>query len=157
VPPKINGFHEIAMVVTDLERSERFFIDMLGMEVLLRIPNQAVIMRMGDLPHHFIGLWLPNAHAAYQSESHGKMHFTMKINMADVDAWEAHFKAKNFHAPKRVKENGDVHFDFLDPDGNPLEFWARIDNTLSTMPGIQVPAESRNLFYNLNEDGIVAP
>jgi lactoylglutathione lyase len=151
MPPKIHGFHEIAVVVTDLERSEKFYKDVLGMEVLLRIPDQSVIMRMGDPPHHFIGLWLPNAHAAYPNEKHGKMHFTMNIDMADADAWEAHFKAKGVHAPRRVKENGDIHFDFLDPDGHPLEFWARTGVLLSTMPDIKVPAESRNLFYNLKE------
>jgi hypothetical protein len=78
------------------------------------------------------------------------MHFTMKIDMADVEAWEAHFKAVGFHAPKRIKANGDVHFDFDDPDGHPLEFWARTGDTLSTMPGIEVPPESRDLFFDLD-------
>lgn len=146
MPPKIKGFHEIAVVVSDLQRSEAFYKDILGMEVLFRIPDQCVIMRMGDSPHHFIGLWLPSAHGAYQNDSHGKMHFTMKIDMADVDAWEAHFKHKGFDAPKRVKSNGDVHFDFLDPDGHPLEFWGRTGNTLAPMEGMEVPPESQSLF-----------
>jgi catechol 2,3-dioxygenase-like lactoylglutathione lyase family enzyme len=151
MPPKINGFHEIAVVVSDLQRSEQFYKDVLGMEVLFRIPNECVIMRMGDMPHHFIGLWLPNAHGAYPDRSHGRMHFTMKISMEDVHTWEAHFKAKNFDAPKRVKVNGDVHFDFLDPDGHPLEFWARTGHTLAPMPGMEVPQNSQNLFYEPDE------
>lgn len=151
MPPKINGIHEIAVVVTDLERSEQFYTEILGMEVLFRIPNQCVIMRMGDLPHHFIGLWLPSEHGAYRNNSHGKMHFTMKIDMNDVDAWEAHFKAKNFDAPKRVKSNGDVHFDFLDPDGHPLEFWARTGDTLAPMDNMEVPEYSHYMFKELAE------
>lgn len=151
MPPKVHGVHEIAVVVTDLQRSEKFYTEVLGMDVLFRIPNQCVIVRMGDLPHHFIGLWLPNTHGAYPNNRHGKMHFTMKISMADVDAWEAHFKAKGVHAPKRVKANGDVHFDFDDPDGHPLEFWARTGDTLASMPGIQVPPESRHLFHDRDQ------
>ena len=150
--PKTHGFHEIAVVVTDLERSEKFYTEVLGMEVLLWIPDQSVIMRMGDPPYHFIGLWLPNAHGAYKNSSHGKMHFGMKINMADVDEWEKHLKEKDVHAPKRVKANGDVHFDFEDPDGHALEFWARTGDTLATMPNIKVPPESRHLFYDLDDD-----
>jgi catechol 2,3-dioxygenase-like lactoylglutathione lyase family enzyme len=146
MPPKINGYHEIAMVVSDLERSEAFYSDVLGMAVLFRIPGQCVIMRMGDKPHHFLGLWLPNQHGAYKNDAHGKMHFTMEIDMADVDAWEDHFKRVGFHAPKRVKSNGDVHFDFEDPDGHPLEFWARTGDTLAPMSGMEVPPESRDLF-----------
>src|SRR5262245_20839293 len=134
MPPKIHGFHEIAVIVSNLERSEQFYTEVLGMDVLLRIPDQSVIVRMGDPPHHFIGLWLPNTHGSAAGREYGKMHFTMKIDMADVDAWEQHLQDKGVHAPKRVKANGDVHFDFLDPDGHPLEFWARTGDSLSTMP-----------------------
>lgn len=151
MPPKINGYHEIALVVTDLERSEKFYTQVLGMEVLFRIPDTCVTLRMGDSPYHLMGLWLPNTHSVYQGDVHGKMHFTMKIDMADIDAWEAHFKAVGFHAPKRVKANGDVHFDFYDPDGHPLEFWGRTGVLLSTMPGIEVPPESCDLFFDLDQ------
>ena len=149
--PKINGIHEVALVVTDLDRSEKFYSEVLGMDVIGRIPGVCSIMKMGESPYHFIGLWLPNAHSAYQNNSHGKFHFVMKIDIADVNAWDAHFKACGVHAPKRPVGNGDVHFDFEDPDGHPLEFWARSRVELSPMPGLEVPAEFRGLFCNLDQ------
>jgi catechol 2,3-dioxygenase-like lactoylglutathione lyase family enzyme len=148
--PLIRGYHEIAMTVSNLERSEKFYREVLGMQVLLRIPGKSVIMLMGEAPHRFLGLWLPDTHGALAGQGIAKMHFTMQIDLADVDRWAEHFAQQGVPAPKRVKENGDVHFDFADPDGHPLELWARTGDTLATMPGIEVPPESRHLFYRLN-------
>ncbi|MCZ6678251.1 MAG: VOC family protein [Candidatus Poribacteria bacterium] len=149
MPPPIKGYHEIAMTVSDLERSEKFFCEVLGMRVLFRIPNQCVIMMMGDPPHRFLGLWLPDAHASLAGQGIAKMHFTMEIDIDGVDAWEKHFKDHGVHAPKRIKENGDVHFDFDDPDGHPLELWARTGEQLAGMPDSEVPSENRHLFHSL--------
>ena len=149
MPPQIKGYHEIAMAVSDLVRSEKFYCDVLGMRVLFRIPEQCVIMMMGEPPHRFLGLWLPDTHGALIGQGISKMHFTMEIDMAGVDEWEAHFKIHNVHAPKRIKKNGDVHFDFEDPDGHPLELWARTGEKLAGgMPGTEIPPESRHLFFD---------
>ena len=148
MPPQIKGYHEIAMTVSDLERSEKFYREVLGMKVLLRIPGKSVIMMMGEHPHLFLGLWLPNAHSALTGQGICRMHFTMEIDIADVDNWEKHFKAQGVHATKRIKENGDVHFDFDDPDGHPLELWARTGKKLATMPDIEIPLENRHLFFD---------
>jgi catechol 2,3-dioxygenase-like lactoylglutathione lyase family enzyme len=147
--PIIRGYHEIAITVSNLERSEQFYREVLGMRVLLRIPGKCVIMMMGEEPYRFLGLWLPEAHGALVGQGIAKMHFTMQIDIADVDPWEQQFKRYGVRAPKRVKDNGDVHFDFEDPDGHPLELWARTGNTLATMPDIEVPAENRHLFFGL--------
>jgi len=147
MPPKIKGYHEIAMTVSDLQRSERFYRQALGMSVLFRIPGQCVIMMMGDPPHRFLGLWLPGTHSALANQGICKMHFTMEIDIADVDDWDAHFRDHSVHAPKRVKENGDVHFDFEDPDGHPLEIWARTGTQLAGMPGAEIPPENKGLFF----------
>jgi catechol 2,3-dioxygenase-like lactoylglutathione lyase family enzyme len=150
MPPEILGYHEIAMTISDLQRSEKFYCDVLGMKVLFRIPDQCVIMMMGEPPHRFLGLWLPDTHGAYTGQGIGKMHFTMEIDIADVDQWEAHFLAHGVHAPKRVKRNGDVHFDFDDPDGHPLELWARVGTQLAgEMPDIEIPPENRHLFFGV--------
>ena len=148
MPPPIKGYHEIAMNVSDLQRSEKFYCEVLGMRVLFRIPGKSVIMMMGDPPHRFLGLWLPDAHGSLAGQGICKMHFTMEIDIAGVDAWEAHFKAHGVQAPKRVKANGDVHFDFDDPDGHPLELWARTGDKLAGMPDSEVPPQNRHLFHS---------
>ena len=68
MPPRIHGYHEIAMAVSDLSRSEQFYREVLGMRVLFRIPGQSVIMMMGEQPYRFLGLWLPNAHSALSGQ-----------------------------------------------------------------------------------------
>jgi catechol 2,3-dioxygenase-like lactoylglutathione lyase family enzyme len=148
MPPTIKGYHEIAMTISDLQRSEKFYSEALGMRVLFRIPGQSVIMMMGDPPHRFLGLWLPDTHGALVGQGICKMHFTMEIDMADVDEWDKHFKAHGVHAPKRVKANGDVHFDFEDPDGHPLELWARTGEKLAGMPDAEIPPENHHLFFD---------
>jgi catechol 2,3-dioxygenase-like lactoylglutathione lyase family enzyme len=148
MPPRIEGYHEIAIVVRDLERSERFYRDVLGMQVLMRIPGRNVTMIVSERDRQFLGLWLPDTHGTAAGREYGKIHFVMAIDVADADAWYEHLKAQGVDVSKRVKENGDVHLDFDDPDCHPLEFWGR-RGKLAAMPGAEIPAESRSLFVGL--------
>jgi catechol 2,3-dioxygenase-like lactoylglutathione lyase family enzyme len=151
MPPRITGYHEIALMVSDLERSERFYRDALGMRVLMRIPDRNVTMIVDEGNDHFLGLWRPTAHDSAAGREHGKVHFTMAIDVADGDAWYEHLRTQGVDAVKRVKENGDVHLDFADPDGHPLELWGRT-GTLAGMPGAEVPPESRRLFFGAQQE-----
>ena len=144
--PKVLGYHEIALVVTDLERSERFYHDVLGMRVLFRIPGKNVTVSVDGEAHTLMGLWLPGAHDTAAGQG-GKIHFTMAINAADGDAWYNHLLAHGVKARKRIKVTGDVHVDFDDPDGHPLEFWGRAGELLAGMPDAVIPQESRRFFY----------
>ena len=147
MPPRINGYHEIAVVVSDLERSEAFYRDVLCMRVLFRIPGQSVIMMMGEDPHRFLGLWLPDMHSALVGQGIPKMHFTFDVDISDISQWANRFVAYDVKTTKRIKENGDVHIDFDDPDGHPLELWARAGDTLATMPGAEIPPENIDMFH----------
>src|SRR5215831_19279277 len=59
VPVKIKQIAEVALVVTDLERSRRFYKDVLGLEEFhydkLK-PGTGVTFHLGN---GYIGLWLP--------------------------------------------------------------------------------------------------
>ena len=75
MPFQIKGYHEIALVVSDLKRSEKFYGEVLVMKVLFRIPQKSVIMMMGEPPYRFLGLWLPNTHSALTGQGICKMGF----------------------------------------------------------------------------------
>jgi hypothetical protein len=77
----------------------------------------------------------------------------MAIDPADGDAWYERLLASGTNVRKRVKPTGDVHLDFDDPDGHPLEFWGRVGEKLDTMPGAVIPEESRHLFDFPEEKG----
>jgi catechol 2,3-dioxygenase-like lactoylglutathione lyase family enzyme len=146
MPPGIRGYHTIAIVVRDLDRSERFYRDVLSMGVLMRIPGRNVTMILGQGAYQFLGLWLPGAPGGPAGREHGKVHVVMAIDVADGDAWYALLRAHGVHVAKRVKETGDVHLDFDDPDGHPLELWGRT-GSLAPTPGAEIPPESRHLFF----------
>jgi catechol 2,3-dioxygenase-like lactoylglutathione lyase family enzyme len=148
MPPRIRGYHEIAIVVSDLERSERFYHDVLGMKVLMRIPGRGVTMMLGEGEYQFLGLWLPNQHGSSAGAEYGKIHFVMAIDVADTAAWYEHLRSHSVNVQKRIKENGDSHLDFDDPDGHPLEFWGRT-GSLAAMPGADVPPERRHMFFGM--------
>lgn len=127
----IRQIAEVALVVTDLERSERFYTEVLGLPVYMREPGRMVTVRLAN---GFLGLWRPGAweiprserHAPIRLEGGGRGHIVFYIDLADADAALANLQRHGvpYYGP-RVKEGGEVHIDFEDPDGHMLEYWAR--------------------------------
>jgi len=127
----IRQIAEVALVVSDLARSERFYHEVLGLAVWDRIPGKNVTVRLAN---GFLGLWLPGAWEipasanweAIRLEGGGRQHIVFYIDLADADAALANLQRHGvrYFGP-RVKEGGEVHIDFEDPDGHLLEYWAR--------------------------------
>jgi catechol 2,3-dioxygenase-like lactoylglutathione lyase family enzyme len=127
----IRQIAEVALVVSDLERSERFYSEVLGLPVWMREPGRSVTVRLAN---GFIGLWLPGAWeipasdnwAAIRLEGGGRSHIVFFIHADDADAALANLQRHGvrYYGP-RVNEQGEVHIDFEDPDGHMLEYWAR--------------------------------
>ena len=126
----IRQIAEVAIVVTDLERSVRFYTEVLGLALWERGERSATVR----LANGFLGLWLPGAWeipasdnwAAIRLEGGGRQHIVFYIDLADADAALATLQQHGvrYFGP-RVKEGGEVHIDFEDPDGHMLEYWAR--------------------------------
>lgn len=126
----IERIAEVAVVVSDLDRSVRFYNEVLGMEVWERQADHATL-RCGK---GFIGLWLPGAWALPPSpndaplvlEGGCRQHFNFWIDNKDGDAALANLQRHGvtYYGP-RYNEKGEIHIDFEDPDGHLLEYWGR--------------------------------
>jgi catechol 2,3-dioxygenase-like lactoylglutathione lyase family enzyme len=126
----IRQIAEVALVVSDLERSVRFYTEVLGLPLWERRERHATVR----LASGFLGLWLPGAWeipasdnwAAIRLEGGGRSHIVFYIHADDADAALANLQRHGvrYYGP-RVTEGGEVHIDFEDPDGHLLEYWAR--------------------------------
>ena len=120
---------EVAVVVSDLDRSVRFYTEVLGMALWERERDHATV-RCGN---GFIGLWLPGAWAlktpggeTLALDGGCRQHFNFWINNSDGEAALANLKKQGvtFYGP-RYNKKGELHIDFEDPDGHLLEYWGR--------------------------------
>lgn len=126
----IKQLSEIAVVVTDLERSVRFYHEVLGLPIWERLPDHATL-RLGN---GFVGLWLPGAWALsppgdgapLRLDGGCRQHFNFWIANKDGDAALENLRKHGvpYYGP-RYNEKGEVHIDFEDPDGHLLEYWGR--------------------------------
>ena len=121
---------EVAVVVSDLERSVRFYTGVLGMKLWDRQADHATV-RCGN---GFVGLWLPGAwklppsdnSAPLALEGGRRQHFNFWIRNEDAEAALENLRRHGvrFYGPRR-NEKGEVHIDFEDPAGHLLEYWGR--------------------------------
>lgn len=134
-PPRVLRINEVALVVQDLERSRKFYGEVLGLEeyhLPSITPDRGVTY---SIDTGLIGLWLPgkwkevNPHLPGDVgvDLGGKTHFNMYIDRADEQAALDTLKRNNVRSwgPRYNPPDGQLHIDFEDPDGHLLEFWAR--------------------------------
>jgi catechol 2,3-dioxygenase-like lactoylglutathione lyase family enzyme len=126
----IRQIAEVALVVSDLERSARFYNEVLGLPIWDRNDHSVTVR----LANGFLGLWLPGAwelppshnSEAIRLEGGGRQHIVFYIDLKDTEAALENLKRNNvrYFGP-RIKEGGESHLDFEDPDGHMLEYWGR--------------------------------
>lgn len=126
----IRQIAEVAVIVSNLERSIRFYHEVLGLPIWERQEDHATL-RAGN---GFIGLWLPGAWVLPTSPNAVpialaggcRQHFNFYI--ANLDSAAALENLQKHGVPyygPRYNERGEVHIDFEDPDGHLLEYWGR--------------------------------
>jgi len=127
----IKQIAEVVLVVADLERSEKFYTEVLGLPVYMREAGKCVVVRKD---HVTFGLWLSGQWTLRREgappitlDRGGRGHVVMYIDPADAEAAVANLRAHGvpFYGPRQTPTG--VHIDFEDPDGHMLEFWARPD------------------------------
>jgi lactoylglutathione lyase len=115
----IRGVYEVAIRVKDLSQSERFYLDVLNLEVGIRDEkrNWLFLKAGGDLGMVVL------------QEDKGEwplQHFAFTIDEADIDTASAMLREKGFEVEGPVfhKWMNATSLYFDDPDGNQLELLA---------------------------------
>jgi catechol 2,3-dioxygenase-like lactoylglutathione lyase family enzyme len=119
----VTGVSELVLEVVDLEASERFYTEVLGLPVVERWPEREAIWVMaGDRTR--IGLWRPQV-GLMRGRGGLHVHYAMHIPPDRYDAAVAHMRAQG-------AEVGEIDFPGYggsraayveDPDGNVVELW----------------------------------
>ena len=121
---RVKRLDHFGVDVADLDRAERFYTEVLGLAVEMRLPDQR-LLRYGD---GSCALFLKpdRAPGGLDQIEHplGKSHHAFEVSWADLERAISLFAERGIphHAPI---DWGDHHcFYFLDPDGNLLELIA---------------------------------
>lgn len=120
---------ETALYADDLETAERFYHDVLGLEVIVRVPDRHVFFRLGDsvlLVFRPAATLVPPAGGALPVPPHGAEgpgHACFRASAAELDPWARHLAAHGVEIEARVDwPQGGRSIYFRDPAGNSLEF-----------------------------------
>ena len=114
LPPTL-GIRHVALFVSNLERSEAFYRDLLGYQVEWRPDAENVYLTMNGQDNLALHLGAPGAETRLD-------HFGVMLRRAeDVDVWYERLKNHAVKAPKTHRD-GSRSFYFKDPDGNVLQF-----------------------------------
>src|ERR1700722_10397163 len=121
---EIRNLVETAVYVDDLDRAERFYHDVLGLDVIDREPGRPVFFRVGNADVLLLfnpdetskGLHLP-AHG-----SHGPGHFALGIAADALDVWRRRLHDHEVAIEKEMAwPRGGHSLYFRDPAGNSVE------------------------------------
>jgi catechol 2,3-dioxygenase-like lactoylglutathione lyase family enzyme len=132
-PVKIRKIGHVVIQVRDLERSMKFYTEILNFRVSDRSPEGAVFLTsLGE--HHTVGLFPSAGENAKTSEKDAVRlhHFAMEVESLDA-LFEAREYLKERGVPivfeGRHRMGGHTSIEFLDPDGFQLELYWDMDKT----------------------------
>ncbi len=118
---KLNAYHHFALRVSDLDRSERFYSDLFGVEPA-RVANNAVFA-LGDDSQHFTLMPLG------PGEVPGIAWIGLSVENFDIDALEAYFLSRGYSSSEALAVGGDAlerarHFWLTEVAGETAFFFA---------------------------------
>ena len=119
----VTGVSELVLEVSDLERAERFYADVLGLPVVERWQDrEAVWLMVGDRTR--IGLWTPQVGlAGGRGGTH--VHYAMHVPPERYEAAVAELRRRGQdveeHAFPAYEQSRAAYVN--DPDGNVVELW----------------------------------
>jgi catechol 2,3-dioxygenase len=122
----------VHLKVAELERAERFYVEMLGFHVTARYGSDAVFLSAGDY-HHDIGLntWQSKGGAPPPAGTTGLFHFAIRVptrrRLAEVFV---HLRDAGVHLSGASDHLVSEALYLNDPDGNWIEvYWDRDPST----------------------------
>ncbi len=128
MPPAI-GLFEMALEVADLEAAERFYRDVIGLEVVERWTGDrpAVWLALGR--EGFLGLWpreTGGAKAIHSGRGGAHVHFAIRVPLGTLDAVQARLEALGIPVDGGWNFGGGNRAIYIDdPAGNVLELTER--------------------------------
>ena len=155
-PVRIRRLGHVVLQVRDLERSMKFYTEVLNFRVSDRSPEGAVFPKsVGD--HHTVALF-PSAGEAAGTAAKGAVrlhHFAMEVGTID-ELFEIRAFLRERGVPivfeGRHRLGGHTSIEFLDPDGFQLELFCDMDQLgpesrsrpLGSAPRVDTLEEARN-------------
>ena len=121
----IDRLLETAIYGPDLEALERFYVDLLGLEVVARTPGRNSVLRCGASA---LILFDPAASGGSGGPfpphgGPGRGHIAFCIPLDEFDAWRTRLAAAGVAIEREVEwPDGNRSLYFRDPAGNSLEF-----------------------------------
>ena len=153
VPFKINKLGHIVFYVSDMDRSIRFYTEVLPFKVSDVNENGMVFLRCGAGDHHTLALVARPGGQPAPADSIRMHHFAM-----EVDSMETLFKVRDWlkqHGVQFVYEGrrgpgSNPGVEFVDPDGHALELYADMDR-VDWESGTSRPPEQWSRAKSLEE------
>ncbi|MCI0404094.1 MAG: VOC family protein [Acidobacteria bacterium] len=119
VPPRVTGILETCLYVEDLDRSARFYEEVLGLERMDVFEPQRLIPMIAPGPNLLL---LFKRGASPDHDSTGHQHLAFSTAADDLDAWEQWLAAHGIAIEEKKRwERGGTSLYFRDPDGHLLE------------------------------------
>ena len=117
----VTGVSELVLEVVDLEASERFYAEVLGLPVVERWPDrEAIWVMVGDRTR--IGLWRPQV-GLLGGRGGVHVHFAMHIADADFDRAVELMRERGEDVEELAFDGAGRAAYVTDPDGNVVELW----------------------------------
>ena len=121
--PPVQRLEHWTLVASDVERSKRFYVDVLG----AKEPDRTGGPTSVDLAGTLIDLF-PAGEGRQPSPGSGGQHHAYIIRLEDYDPWVEHLKAHEVPARLTTHGLGRISIYVDDPDGYHIEFTVPFEN-----------------------------
>jgi catechol 2,3-dioxygenase-like lactoylglutathione lyase family enzyme len=118
-PRPLNGLRHLALVVPNLEECERFYVDVLGMQILRRASENLVYLTCGN-----DNLSLGRLHEGDRAGTQYLDHFGFVVDSKDeLEQWYHYLKSRNAELLDEPHDHSDGarSFHCKDPAGNVVQ------------------------------------
>ncbi len=124
--PKISFVKETGIYIDDLEAAEKFYHDLLGLDILTKKEGRHIFFTVGDtilLVFNKAATLSDNFLPPHGAE--GIVHFALEIEPDDADRWRRYLEDNDIKILKEASFGDGVSLYFHDPGGNLVELITR--------------------------------